>query len=55
MSIGKKTAPLFIFLKGQMHLYPSVYFHATDLKVNTLVTKFTDIFIFNFSHVIGHC
>ena len=29
----RKTAPLFVFLKGQMHLHPSVYFHlhATDL------------------------
>ena len=27
------TAPLFLLLKGQMHLYPSIYshFHATDL------------------------
>ena len=26
MSKHKKTAPLFLFLEGQMHLYPSVHF-----------------------------
>ena len=43
-----------------MHLYPSVYFHfhATDfvetifkMNMNTLVTRYTDILIFNFAHI----
>ena len=58
-----KTAPLFfLFLEGQVHLYPSVYFHfhVTDLFVetvfkmypNTLVTKNTNILNFNSTCVI---
>ena len=40
-----------------MHLYSSVYFHATDLVetlfkiiLNTLVTKYTDNLIFSYPH-----
>ena len=38
LSKYKKTVPLFTFLEGQMHLYPSVYFHfhATDLLTQYL-------------------
>ena len=39
-----KTVPLFLFLDGQMHLNPSVYFHcdATDWLNLKLATKYTD-------------
>ena len=48
MSKYKKAASLFLFLEDQMHHFPSVYFHATDLlKLNTLVEKYTEILIFN--------
>ena len=59
MSKRKKTAPLFLFLEGHMHLYPSVHFHAKDLlkqyfkmKLNELETKYTDSLIFNFEPII---
>ena len=62
MSKHKMNAPHFIFHKGQMHLYPFVYFHfhSTDLLIvetifkmnlNTPVTKYTDISIFNFAPI----
>ena len=44
-----------------MHLYPTDYFliYDSDLfkqylnfELNTLVTKYTDILIFNFAHII---
>ena len=56
LSKYKKTInPLVLFHGSQMHLYPFVYFHfhAKDLlKLNTLVTKYTGILIFNFAHTI---
>ena len=55
---SKKTKESFIF-ECQMFLYLSVYMHSTDLlktifkmKINTLVTKYTDILIFNLSSVV---
>ena len=62
MTKHKKTDPLFLFLEGQMHLSHSVYFDFFScyrfdetifkLKLNTHFTKYTDILIFNFGHII---
>ena len=55
------TASLFLYFEGQMHFYPCVYlyFCATcfvetifNIILCTLVTKYTDILNFNFSHTI---
>ena len=56
-----------MFLEDQMHLYlhVSIYFHfltkdllkqyfKLEFKLNTL-TKYTDILIFNFMHIIKRC
>ena len=61
MSKCKKTAPLFLYFEGQMHLYLSVslYFYAFlfvetifNVDICTLVTKYRVILNFNFSHTI---
>ena len=54
----------FSFLEGQMHLYPFFYFHFSitqfifcnifKMRLKTLVTKYTDILIFIFAHIIYH-
>ena len=58
----KNTAPLFLFLEGQMHLCPSLYFHFScygfietifNMKLYTLDTKYTDILIVNVSFILS--
>ena len=56
MSTYKKTAPLFLYFQGQMHLFPCVYlyFHETIFTniLCTFITKYTLILNFNFSNTI---
>ena len=63
MSINKKnTALLFLFLGGQMHLVSiSLFYRFVEtifkMKLNTLVTKYKDIFNFQLCtyHVSSEC
>ena len=55
----KKKATLFLYFEGHMHLYRCVYlyFYATIVMKQylitcTLVTKYTVVFNFSFSHSI---
>ena len=56
LSKYEKTAPLFLFLVGQMHQNQSFVFifigTISKMKLNTLVTKCTDTITFNFAHIL---
>ena len=45
MSKYKKTAPLFLYFEGHMHLYPCVYlyFYATIVMKQYLITFYTHL------------
>ena len=61
MSKHKKLLPhSSLITEGQMHLCPSFYFQVmlqfvetiSKMKLNTLVTQYKHIIIFNFAHLI---
>ena len=57
MSKHKKTALLFLFLEGQIYLYPSVdfHFHATELlKQHLKINRYKIFRYFNFQLCAYH-
>ena len=61
-NIKKKTVPLFLFPEGQkcikiistvFILMLQYFWNNIKMKLNILVTKYTDTFIFIFAHVIN--